>query len=97
MPQIMKSSNPALNGKVFQGHAFALEERMSLDGTVNKTGILLLCSVATAAYAWHTFMQTRNAAELSAMLWIGPVMSRARSRWKAPAFWMWHCGARRTR
>ena len=71
MPQLMKSSNPALNGKVFQGHAFALEERMSLDGTVNKTGILLLCSVATAAYAWHTFMQTRNAAELSAMLWIG--------------------------
>ncbi|HET8636054.1 MAG TPA: Bax inhibitor-1/YccA family protein [Acidobacteriaceae bacterium] len=71
MPQIMKSSNPALNGRVFQGHPFALEERMSLDGTVNKTGILLLCSVATAAFAWHTFMQTRNVAELSAMLWIG--------------------------
>lgn len=71
MPQLMKSSNPALNGKVFQGQPFAIEEPMTLDGTVNKTGILLLCSVATAAYAWHTFMKTRNAAELSTMLWIG--------------------------
>ncbi|MFZ0663983.1 MAG: Bax inhibitor-1/YccA family protein [Acidobacteriaceae bacterium] len=67
----MKSSNPALNGKVFQGQPFAADRPMTLDGTVNKTGILLLCSVATAAFAWHTFMQTHNAAELSGMLWIG--------------------------
>ncbi|MGH9585763.1 MAG: Bax inhibitor-1/YccA family membrane protein, partial [Acidobacteriaceae bacterium] len=67
----MKSSNPALNGKVFQGQPFALDRPMTMDGTVNKTGILLLCSVATAAFAWHTFMQTRNVAELSAMMWIG--------------------------
>lgn len=67
----MKSSNPALNGKVFQGQPFALDRPMTLDGTVNKTGILLLCSVATAAFAWHTFMQTRNVAEVSSLMWIG--------------------------
>lgn len=67
----MKSSNPALNGKVFQGQPFALDRPMTMDGTVNKTGILLLCSVATAAFAWHTFMQTRNVAELSTMMWAG--------------------------
>lgn len=71
MPQLMKTSNPALNGRVFEGQPLALGEAMTLDGTVNKTGILLLCSVATAAFAWHTFMQTRNVAEVSGMLWIG--------------------------
>lgn len=71
MPQLIKTSNPALNGRVFQGQPIALDDAMTLDGTVNKTGILLLCSAATAAYAWHVFMQTRNVAELSGLLWIG--------------------------
>lgn len=71
MPQLIKTSNPALNSKVFQGHAIGLEEPMTLDGTVNKTGILLLCCIATAAYAWHTFIVTRSIAAVSSMLWIG--------------------------
>jgi hypothetical protein len=29
---------------------------MTLEGTVNKTGILLLCAVATAAWTWHLAM-----------------------------------------
>ena len=27
---------------------------MTLNGTVNKTGILLLCAIATAAWTWHS-------------------------------------------
>jgi uncharacterized YccA/Bax inhibitor family protein len=34
----------------------ALGETMTLEGTVNKTGILLLCAVATAAWTWHLAM-----------------------------------------
>ncbi|HEV2463910.1 MAG TPA: Bax inhibitor-1/YccA family protein [Acidobacteriaceae bacterium] len=71
MPQLIKTSNPALNGRVFQGQPIALDDAMTLDGTVNKTGILLLCCAATAAYAWHVFMQSRNLAEISGLLWIG--------------------------
>jgi uncharacterized YccA/Bax inhibitor family protein len=71
MPQLMKTSNPALNGKIFQGQSVALDAAMTLNGTVNKTGILLLCCLATAAYAWHTFMQTQSAAAVLPLLWTG--------------------------
>jgi uncharacterized YccA/Bax inhibitor family protein len=52
----MRTSNPALNDKVFRGIPGALGETMTLEGTVNKTGILLLCAVATAAWTWHLAM-----------------------------------------
>lgn len=69
---LIKTSNPALNGKIFQGQSTAFgQEAMTLDGTVNKTGILLLCCIATAAFAWHTFMQTRSLAAVSTLLWAG--------------------------
>ena len=53
MADLMRTSNPTLNGKVFRGFPVALGETMTLEGTVNKTGILLLCTVATAAWTWH--------------------------------------------
>jgi uncharacterized YccA/Bax inhibitor family protein len=54
----MRSGNPALKedtfldlgtGSVVRGGSQA----MSLHGTVNKTGLLLLMTVLTAAFAWH--------------------------------------------
>ena len=71
MAQLMKTSNPALNSQVFQGAHAALGESMTLDGTVNKTGILLVCAGASAAWAWHVFMQTRSAASVLPLMWIG--------------------------
>ncbi len=68
---LIKTSNPALSQKVFQGQPVALEDAMTLDGTVNKTGILLLCAVVTAAYAWHAFMQDRTGASIMPLLWTG--------------------------
>jgi uncharacterized YccA/Bax inhibitor family protein len=53
---LMRTSNPALNDKMFRGVPGALGETMTLEGTVNKTGILLLCAVATAAWTWHLAM-----------------------------------------
>jgi uncharacterized YccA/Bax inhibitor family protein len=51
MANLMRTSNPALNEKVFKGQV-AFGEAMTLQGTVNKTGLLLLCVVATAAWTW---------------------------------------------
>jgi uncharacterized YccA/Bax inhibitor family protein len=47
----MRTSNPALNEKAFKGQV-AIGEAMTLQSTVNKTGLLLLCVVATAAWTW---------------------------------------------
>jgi len=48
---LMRTSNPALNEKAFKGQV-AFGDAMTLQGTVNKTGVLLLCVVATAAWTW---------------------------------------------
>jgi uncharacterized YccA/Bax inhibitor family protein len=69
----MKTSNPALNERVFRGLPGALGETMTMNGTVHKTGILLLCSVVTAVYAWHTFTQTQDPASIMPFLWIGTI------------------------
>ncbi len=52
----MRTANPALNDKVFRGLPGAMGGTMTLEGTVNKTGILLLCAVGTAAWTWHLAM-----------------------------------------
>ncbi len=52
MPGLFKTSNPALNEKTFDGRTAEAGEAMTLQGTVNKTGLLLLCVVGTAAWTW---------------------------------------------
>lgn len=71
MAQLMKTSNPALNARVFQGLSTAPGEAMTLEGTVNKTGLLLLCTTGTAAWTWHLFMQSRSMASVGLLLWVG--------------------------
>ncbi len=50
----METSNPLLKREETFPRSFAAEEAMSLQGVINKTGILLLLCLASAAYAWHT-------------------------------------------
>jgi len=71
MPELMKTSNPALNRSTFQGLSVLSGETMTLDGTVNKTGLLLLCTAATAAWTWHLFMQSRSVASVGLPLVVG--------------------------
>jgi uncharacterized YccA/Bax inhibitor family protein len=74
---LFKTSNPALGTKTFQdaavryGGAIDAANRMTLNGTVNRTGILLICAFATAAYTWRAFMQTHDPADVSGLLMIG--------------------------
>ena len=51
MAGLMRTSNPVLNEKRFEGFS-TFDRGMTLQGTVNKTGVLLLCSIATAAWTW---------------------------------------------
>jgi len=50
--QLLRTSNPALNQSAFETEGLVLGERMTVSGTVNKTGVLLICTVATAAWTW---------------------------------------------
>jgi len=52
MANPLRTSNPALNEKAFRGEVAVGGEAMTLQGTVNKTGVLLLCVVATSAWTW---------------------------------------------
>jgi uncharacterized YccA/Bax inhibitor family protein len=76
---LFKTSNPALGQNTFSdaarsqygGNLVDAAARMTLSGTVNKTGILLLCSVATAAWTWNQFMQTHDATSVAPELMLG--------------------------
>jgi uncharacterized YccA/Bax inhibitor family protein len=51
MADLLRSTNPVLKEKAFAG-AIPTGETMTIQGTVNKTGLLLLFVVATAAWTW---------------------------------------------
>jgi uncharacterized YccA/Bax inhibitor family protein len=56
----MKTSNPALSATTFQGEHASLGDAMTVQGTVNKTGVLLVCAIATAAWTWSLFLRTHS-------------------------------------
>jgi len=51
MADLIRSNNPVLKEKAFTGQAIT-GEAMTIQGTVNKTGLLLLFVVAAAAWTW---------------------------------------------
>jgi uncharacterized YccA/Bax inhibitor family protein len=77
---LMKASNPALGKDTFNDFAnTALDDaassgHMTLSGTVNKTGVLLVCTVATAAWTWHQFTRTRQFDDVAALVLTGVLM-----------------------
>lgn len=77
---LMKTSNPALGENTFRGTsggygyggAIDVSSRMTLSGTVNKTGILLVCALATAAWTWYRFL-TGDLATVAPLLMVGGI------------------------
>src|SRR5215471_6850552 len=53
MANLMRTSNPTLNDNTFRGEGIALGEQMTLTGTVNKTGLLVLLAMGSAAWTWN--------------------------------------------
>src|SRR5580704_18253855 len=72
MASLMRTSNPALNEKAFKGQV-AIGDAMTLQGTVNKTGVLLLCVVATAAWTWNIYTHSQNPEAVLPLLVIGGI------------------------
>jgi len=60
MAQLMRTSNPALSGDSFRSGTATYGESMTISGAVNKTGILLICCVATAAWTWNLFFKATS-------------------------------------
>jgi len=55
---MMRTANPALNDKVFnEARSYGVGETMTLQGTVNKTFVLLGLLVLSAAWIWGKVMQ----------------------------------------
>jgi uncharacterized YccA/Bax inhibitor family protein len=65
---LMKTSNPALSANTFQLPYAGAGETMTTSGTVNKTGILLVCAVLTAAWSWNRFTTAPETAALPLMI-----------------------------
>jgi len=75
---LFKTSNPALGQDTFKQYSNAqygglidATARMTLNGTMNKTAILLLCALATAAWTWKSFMDTQDPSSVSLQLMVG--------------------------
>ena len=70
-----RSGNPVFRGNAFTTDASfadsAPTQRMTLGGTVNKTGILLVLCLATAWIVWNRFFATGNPSSIMGLLWLG--------------------------
>jgi uncharacterized YccA/Bax inhibitor family protein len=70
---LIKTSNPALSADSFRVARAASGEAMTLTGTVNKTGILLICVVATAAWSWNRFFHAPASDTVLPLVGIGGI------------------------
>lgn len=77
---LMKTSNPALGENTFRnvagvgyGTYIDAASRMTMSGTVNKTGILLLLAVASAAWTWYRFMASGDISSIAGLLMLGAI------------------------
>lgn len=54
----MKSSNPVMTGKIYEkaGGVSAGVDAMTINGTINKIGLMLLLVIGAAAYTWKIVM-----------------------------------------
>ncbi len=77
---LMKTSNPALGENTFRGVSSAgyggaidATARMTLSGTVHKTGILLVCTLTTASWTWYRFIETGDPSQVGGLLALGGI------------------------
>lgn len=73
MAELLRTSNPALNDKIFQNAGIGTGEVMTLNGTVNKTGFLLLCAVGTAAWTWHLYLHSSDSSLAMGLALVGMI------------------------
>lgn len=60
----MQSSNPVLQPRSFQG-LFAEGERMTMNGTIGKTALLLVLAVLSGGWTWQRFAEAAAGGDLA--------------------------------
>ena len=69
---MIKSSNPALTTNIFRSEgSVASADAMTVQGTVNKTVLLLLCVLATASIAWSLIFNGLNPKGIMVLIGVG--------------------------
>ena len=85
-----RSGNPALSDATFSSEAQNVRPQdqdfgpMTLEGTVNKTGILLFLVILSASYTWNLFFRSGDASSVMPQ-WRFLAAFKRESR-KAPGF-----------
>ena len=71
----METRNPVLKSRTFSGYARPMElgESMTIQGTVNKTGFLLLLAFASAAWVWRMFYTSGNPSSVGPYVMLGAI------------------------
>ncbi len=67
----MKSGNPVLRSDTFD--AVPAGERMTVNGTINKTAMMLALVMITAIYTWGRFTATNDPASIMPLVWTGAI------------------------
>ena len=74
-----RSGNPALSDATFSDEAKNFRPHvkdlgvMTLEGTVNKTGVLLFLVVLSASYTWNLFFRSGDASSVMPLMMIGGI------------------------
>ena len=69
----MNSGNPVLSERAF-GNPVSLVTEMTIEGTINKTILLLALVLITAGWTWHEFYSAKNPEAIFLHLLIGTVV-----------------------
>jgi len=75
---MIRTANPALNDKTFApapGQTISRDpaQVMTLNGTVNKTGLLMLALFMAASVPWNRFFESGGTAPMGAFIWGGMI------------------------
>lgn len=70
----MQSSNPALSDRIFsKSLSDSSSETMTVQGTVNKTLLMLLLVILGAVYTWKIFFESTNPSSVNMWMLIGGI------------------------
>jgi uncharacterized YccA/Bax inhibitor family protein len=72
---VSRSGNPGLNEKIFssQPRSFASGERMTLQGAINKSFLLLIVLLAAALWPWSQYLATGDSSVVGTSILVGVV------------------------
>ena len=75
MPLPVRSGNPSLNEKTFAGQPrpAVAGERMTLQGTVNKSFLMLIVLLAAALWPWSQYLSGGDPAVVSTSIMVGAI------------------------